>query len=151
MIYIGADHGGFKLKREIIAFLKEKGHDVKDIGAKILHQDDDFPQFAFKVAHKVAEEKGSLGILICRNGIGMSIAANKVKGIKAGLVSFVGQAITARAHDNCNILVLPADFIDQEHALKIIDTYLKTRFSKEKRYLRRLKVIEEYEKERKIK
>lgn len=146
MIYIGADHGGFKLKREIINWLKEKGHKTKDMGAKILHQDDDYPEFAFKVAHAVAKEKGSTGILICRNGIGMSVAANKVNGIKAGLVSFVGQAITARAHDNCNILVLPADFIDQEKAITIIDTFLQAKFTKEKRHIRRLNKIEEYEK-----
>jgi ribose 5-phosphate isomerase B len=146
MIYIAADHGGFKLKAEIIKWLKKNKKPVKDLGAKILQQDDDYPEFTFQLAEKVAKNKKDTGILICRNGIGMSIAANKVKGIKAGLVSFVGQAITARAHDNCNILVLPADFIDEELAITIVDTFLKAKFIEEKRHVRRLAIIEDYEK-----
>jgi len=148
MIYIGADHGGWKLKRELLGWLKKEGKKVKDLGAKILQQDDNYPDFAFPVAEKVAEDGGSIGILICRNGVGMSVAANKVKGVRAGLVSFVGQAITARAHDNCNILVLPADFIDEEKAKKIIETFLRADYNKEARHEKRLGKISEYEKER---
>ena len=101
------------------------------------------------MAKQVAKAKKDLGILICRNGVGISIAANKVKGIKAGLCSFIGQTITARAHDNCNVLVLPADFITEEKAIKIVDTFLQAKFSGEERHIMRLGKIEKYENKRK--
>lgn len=147
MIYIGADHAGWKLKQEIIGWLKEEGHQVKDMGAKILKQDDDYPDFAFPVAEKASQQSDSFGILICRNGIGMSIAANKVKGARAGLCTSIGQVITARAHNNCNVLVLPADFVDEEKAIKILKTFLQADFTDEKRHQRRLGKIKEYEEE----
>jgi len=145
MIFIGSDHGGWKLKRELIKWLRQEKFKVKDLGAKILQQSDDYPDFAFPLAEKVVEKKGALGVLLCRNGIGMTIAANKVKGARAGLCSFVGQAITARAHDNCNILVLPVDFINQEKAIKILKTFFQAEFNEEARHKRRLKKIENFE------
>lgn len=148
MIFLGADHGGFELKSRIAKFLKSKKIKFCDLGAKVLKQDDNYPDFAFAVARKVVAKRGSLGILLCRNGIGMTIAANKVKGIKAGLCSFVGQAVTARAHDNCNILVLPADFIDEKKTLQIVNTFLEADFSGEERHKGRLRKIEDFEKKR---
>lgn len=145
MIFIGSDHGGWHLKEEIKKWLKQKKMAFEDVGAKILKQDDDYPDFAFPLAKKVARKKDNLGILICRNGVGMCVAANKVKGIRAGICSFVGQAITARAHDNCNVIVLPADFINQEKALKIIETFFQAGFSGEERHKRRLAKIEKFE------
>jgi len=145
MIYIASDHGGFRLKGEVIKWLKQKKLKVEDLGPKILQQGDDYPDYGFPLAKKVVRAKKNLGILICRNGIGISIVANKVKGIRAGLVSFLGQAITARAHDNCNILVLPADFVDEEKAIKIIKAFFGSEFSGEERHIRRLGKIEKYE------
>lgn len=145
MIFIASDHGGFELKREIINYFKTKGIKVKDLGPKVLRQDDDYPDFAFLLAKKVISNLNNLGILICRGGISMSIAANKVKGIRAGLCTFVGQAVTARAHNNCNVLVLAADFVPLERNLEIVRTFLEGEFSKEKRHQRRLDKIKEYE------
>jgi ribose 5-phosphate isomerase B len=142
MIFIGADHSGWKLKAEISKWLKSKKLKFQDVGANVLNQEDDYPDFALNLTKKVTRGKDNLGILICGNGIAMSMTANKVKGIRAGLCSFVGQAITARAHDNCNVLVLPADFINEEKAIKILDTFLQAGFSQEERYIRRLKKIE---------
>ena len=146
MIFIASDHGGFNLKREIIDYLKTaKKIKVKDLGPKVLRQNDDYADFAFILAKEVIAKPNSFGILICRNGIGMSIAANKIKGIKAGLCTSVGQAVTAKAHDNCNVLVLAADYISEEQNLKIVDTFLAAEFCGEERHKRRLKKIEDYE------
>jgi len=148
MIFIASDHGGFNLKREIISHLKaNKKVRVKDLGPKVLSQSDDYADFAFLLTKELKAKPGSYGILICRNGIGMSIAANKVRGIKAGLCTSVGQAVTAKAHDNCNVLVLAADYVEKEQNLKIVDTFLAAEFCGEKRHKRRLKKIEDYEKE----
>ncbi len=146
MIFIGADHGGWNLKERIKKYLQQKKISFQDVGAKVLVQDDDFPDFAFPVAKKVARAKDNLGILVCRTGIGMSMTANKIKGIRAALCSEVGQAISSRAHHNCNILCLGADFIDEEKAIKILDTFLKAEFSNEERYIKKLKKIEKEEK-----
>lgn len=145
MIFIGTDHSGWKLKQELVSWLKAKKYPVKDLGAKIARQDDDYPDFAFPVASQVIKNKENLGILLCRNGIGMSMAANKVKGVRAGVCSFTGQAITARAHDNCNILVIPADFVNEEQAIRILETFLTAKFNAEERHLKRLKKITDYE------
>ncbi|PIS08838.1 ribose-5-phosphate isomerase [Candidatus Beckwithbacteria bacterium CG10_big_fil_rev_8_21_14_0_10_34_10] len=149
MIFVASDHGGFNLKQELVKWLKSSKNPAKDLGPKLLKQDDDYPNFAFEVCKQVLKGKNNTGILICRNGVGMSVAANKVKGIKAGLCSYVGQAITARAHDNCNVLVLPADFIDEERAIKVLKTFLSASFSAEERHVSRLKIIEDYERNRK--
>lgn len=145
MIFIASDHSGFNLKEEIIKHFETKGIKIKDLGPKILKQDDDYPDFAFPLAKKVASKASHLGILICRSGLGMSITANKVKGIKAGLCTSVGQAVTARAHNNCNILVLAADFALPEKNLEIVKTFFAAGFSGEERNKRRLKKIEDYE------
>lgn len=149
MIFIASDHGGFELKRELIKYLKGKKIKTQDLGPKFLHQEDDYSDFAFRLAKKVKENKQNIGILICRNGIGMCIAANKVNSIRAGLCTSVGQAVTARAHTNCNILVLAADYVAKETNFIITDTFLEAEFSKEERHLRRIKKMEEYEKKRK--
>jgi ribose 5-phosphate isomerase B len=148
MIFISSDHGGWELKGKIIAWLKQKKLKFQDLGPKVLQQDDDYPDFAFSLAKKVVRAKENWGILICRSGLEMSIAANKVKKARAGLCSFLGQAITARAHNNCNILVLPADFIDEERALKIVKAFSQAEFSQEERNIRRLGKIEKYEKKK---
>jgi ribose 5-phosphate isomerase B len=144
-IYIASDHGGFALKKTLVKHLQSTGFEVKDMGANSMDPDDDYPDFALPAARKIVECKNSLGVLICRNGIGISIIANKVRGVRAGLCTFVNQAISARTDDNCNILVLPADYIDVDKAKKIIDAFLKTKFSDVKRHVRRLNKIAQYE------
>ena len=144
-IFIASDHGGLSLKKTLSEHIGSFGYEVIDLGPENLDPHDDYPDFAFKVAQKVSSRQNSLGILICRNGIGMSIAVNKVKGIRAGLCSFLDQAITAKTDDNCNIIVLPADFISKEKAIKIVDTFLNTAFSKKERHIRRLTKITNYE------
>ncbi|HUV47287.1 MAG TPA: RpiB/LacA/LacB family sugar-phosphate isomerase [Candidatus Bathyarchaeia archaeon] len=146
MIFIGSDHGGWNLKQEITKWLKSKKIEFEDVGAKILQQDDDYPDYAFPLVKKVVKNKENLGILISRDGIGMSIAANKIKGAKAALCTFVPQAITSRAHNNTNVLVLAAEFLDEEKAIKIVDMFLKAGFNEEERYNRILRKIDEIEK-----
>lgn len=149
MIFIASDHAGFELKRQIVDFFKDRKIEIEDLGPKIVKQADDYPDYAFPLAKKVVADKESLGILICRNGIGMSIAANKVKGIRAGLSTFVGQAVTARAHDNCNIIVLASDFVKPAKNIEIVKTFLAGNFSQEERHKKRLKKITNFEKSQK--
>lgn len=145
MIYIASDHGGFELKREIMKYFKSNGIKIVDMGPKFLKQGDDYPDFAFPLAKKVVAKKNNLGILICRSGLGMNIAANKVKGIRAGLCTYVGQAVMARAHTNCNILVLDSDYTSLEKNMEIIKIFLDGKFSGEERHVRRLNKISKFE------
>jgi len=149
MIFIASDHAGFELKAQIIQAFKDKKLKIQDMGPKIVKQTDDYSDYAFLLAKKVAKNKGNFGILVCRNGIGMSIAANKVKGIRAGLCTSIGQAVTARAHDNCNIVVLGSDFASPEQNIEIVNTFLSGHFSGEERHIRRLGKISKFEKEQK--
>lgn len=146
MIYIAADHAGFELKKEIISYLTKEGNQIKDIGPKTFKPEDDYPDFAFPLAKKTAANHKNKGILLCRSGIGMSIAANKVKGARAALCLFAKQAQKAREHNNANILVLAADFSAKEETKKIIKKFLETKFSREEKHIRRVKKIEEFEK-----
>ncbi|GIW58773.1 MAG: putative ribose-5-phosphate isomerase B [Candidatus Dojkabacteria bacterium] len=134
-IYIACDHGGFELKEDIVKFLKSK-HDVEDLGPKDYDPTDDYPDYALKVAKRVASDKNSLGILICRSGNGMVITANKVKGSYAALCFTPEHAEKARNHDNANILVLPADYLNccggncncKKH-LEIVKSFISSTFA----------------------
>jgi len=149
MIYIAADHAGFELKKEIQIYLTKEGYRVKDLGPKTFNPKDDYPDFAFLLAQKTTTDHKNKGILLCRSGIGMAIAANKVKGARAALCLFVNQAQKAREHNDANILVLAADFTSKQDIKKIINKFLKTKFSTEERHTRRVKKIKEFEKEEK--
>ncbi len=144
MIYIASDHKGFELKKEISRILDRLGQEFKDLGPEKYDREDDYPKFAFNVAEKVSKSK-NLGILLCGTGIGMSIAANKVKGVRAGLVSDDFEAMRAKKHDNINILVLSTEHGEDINYELIIKTWLETEFSKEPKYLRRIKEITAYE------
>lgn len=144
MLYLGADHGGYKFKEKIKDFLKKSEIEFEDLGNLEFNPQDDFPVFAFKVAEKVSQNKGK-GILICTNGIGMSIAANKIKGIRAALVTTKKSAQQSREHLDANILCLGAHTISFSTAKKIIRVWLNTEFSQKEKYVRRLKQIEEKE------
>ena len=144
MIYIAADHRGFRLKEEIKKWLEIELYEFRDLGATEYERDDDYPKFAIKLGETVTRENAR-GILICGSGVGASIAANKVSGIRAGLCTSVKQAASARSDDNINILCLSADWVSVKDNQKIIETFLKILFSSEERHIRRINQIKDYE------
>jgi len=147
MIYLGADHRGYNLKEEIKKFFELEKIKFKDLGNLNYDENDDYPDFVKKVVGKVlSNPKEDKGILICGTGIGMSIAANKFKGIKAGLCLSGYMAKRAIEEDDINILCLAADITDVETSKKIIKEWLKAKFKNEERYKRRIEKIFEIEK-----
>lgn len=149
MIYIGADHGGFRLKETIKKFLKKDGVKVTDLGARKLQPKDDYIGYAALVAKKVsANPSRDVGILICRSGQGVAIVANKFKNVRASLVWNTAEAKMSRQDDMSNILCLPADYISPHSAENIAQTWLATAYSTEERHLRRVKKISVLEKKK---
>lgn len=142
MIAIGSDHGGFELKQEISAHLEKRGLSFKDFGT-FSPDSCDYPVFAKAVAEAVASGECDRGILICGTGIGVSITANKVRGIRAALCGDCFSAEATRLHNDANILALGARVVGPGLALKIVDTFLDTPFSGDKRHIRRISMIEE--------
>lgn len=145
-IYIGTDHRGFELKEKLKPTLKEMGFQVVDCGALQYDADDDYTDYAFVVAEKVARDKASRGILFCGSGIGMSIAANKVNGVIASQVSSIEEAKEDRIEHNSNVLVAAADDIeDPGNISQVIEAWLKADFAKG-RHMRRINKVRFYEK-----
>lgn len=142
MLALGCDHGGYELMQEVKAHLEKRGFEFKDFGCYSTDSVD-YPEYAKKVAHAVADGECQLGILICGTGIGISIAANKVKGIRAALCSDCFSAQATKEHNNANILAMGARTIGPGLALKIVDTFLDTPFSNDERHIRRINMIEE--------
>jgi len=143
MLYIASDHAGYRLKEEIKDYLDELGIKYQDLGPKEYNSDDDYPDFAFKIAEKVAKNSDEdRGILICSTGQGMMRAANTIKGIRAYLAWDEFTAEMAKAHGNANILTLGGQVTLLETAKKIVATWLSTAFTREERLKRRLKKIE---------
>lgn len=142
MIALGCDHGGFELKQEIIKHLKDKGVPYKDYGT-YTEDSCDYPVYAKKVAEAVLSKECEFGILICGTGIGISIAANRMKGIRAALCHDCFSAEATRLHNDANILAMGGRVIGPGHALKILDTFLNTPFSKDERHVRRINLIED--------
>jgi len=142
MIYLGADHAGFYLKEELKKYLERLGYESDDLGNKKLDLEDDYPDFALKLAEKVVETDGK-GILICATGFGMAMAANKVKGIRAAVCWDDFTALQSREHNNANVLCLGSKIIDLETAKKIVRIWLETDFSDDERHVRRLEKIKE--------
>jgi ribose 5-phosphate isomerase B len=146
VIYLGADHRGFKLKEELKNYLLGSGYTVRDLGNDRYDENDDYPDFAGKVAEKVsADPLNSKGILICGSGIGVDIVANKFKEVRSSLVFSPDQAYAARYDDDANVLSLPADYLTGEEAKKIVSVWLQTPFSGEERHRRRLYKIKNLE------
>ncbi len=137
MIAIGCDHGGFDLKNEIIKHLKERGFEVKDFGCNDTASCD-YPVYAKAVAQAVADKECELGILVCGTGIGMSMAANKVEGVRAALCADCFSAQATREHNNANVLCLGARTTGPGLALMIVDYFVDTPFSNDERHLRRI-------------
>ena len=142
MLAIGCDHGGFELKQEIIKYLAEKNIPYKDFGCDT-PEAVDYPVIGKAVAHAVANGECEKGILLCGTGIGISIAANKGKGIRAALCSDCFSAEATRLHNDANILAMGGRVVGPGLAVKIVDTFLNTPFSGEERHRRRISMIEE--------
>ncbi|MDF2950845.1 MAG: ribose-5-phosphate isomerase [Anaerocolumna sp.] len=142
MIALGCDHGGFDLMQEVKKHLEDRKIEYKDFGT-FTKDSCDYPDYGKKVAEAVISKECELGILICGTGIGISIAANKVKGIRAALCTDCFTAQATREHNNANILAMGGRVIGPGVALKIVDTFLDTPFSNDERHIRRINLIED--------
>lgn len=142
-IAIGTDHNGTEIKKEIKTFLKNRGYEVIDVSQ---HNSafDDYPEYAFKVGELVSNKEADLGILLCGTGIGMSIAANKVKGVRCAHITNTSEAILAKQHNNANIIAMGANNKVND-IIKMVDLFINTEFKREERHVRRNNEIMEYE------
>ena len=140
-IAIGSDHGGFDMKEAVIAHLKETGHEVTDLGCYDKNSCD-YPQYGKAVAKAVADGTCQRGIVICTTGIGISIAANKVPGIRCGLCSDTTAAFLTRSHNDANVLAMGGGMIGMNVAIDIVDTFLNTEFCGLEKHARRIAAIE---------
>ncbi len=141
MLYLGADHRGFKLKEALKILLKSKNILYQDLGNIIEDKEDNFVEFAKNVAINVSRDQESLGIVICGSGVGVSIVANKIKNIRCGLVFNPEMAKAAKEHDDINILALPADFISIKNAQDAVLMFLETNFLHGEKYQKRIDQI----------
>ena len=142
MIAIGCDHGGVELKDEIVKHLEKKGIECKDVGC-YTSESCDYPVYAKKVTDLITSKECKEVILVCGTGIGMSIAANKVKGIRAAVCGDCFSAQATKEHNNANVLCLGARVVGTGLALKIVDTFLETEFSNGERHVRRIDMLEQ--------
>jgi len=147
MIYIASDHAGFYLKKQLIQYLELKGYQVEDVGANVLDEADDYPDFIIPCAQKVSSDTGSAGIVIGGSGQGEAIAANKIKGIRAAVFYGGNQQIPklAKEHNNANILSLGARFMSSDDAKKAVTAWLDAKFEGG-RHKKRIDKISEIEK-----
>ena len=141
MIALGCDHGGYELKLEIIKYLEKKGLEYKDFGCH--GESCDYPIYAKKVGQAILDGECEKGILVCGTGIGMSIAANKMKGIRCAMLSDCFSAEATRLHNDTNVMALGGRTIGPELAVKIVDTFLNTPFSGDERHMRRVSMLED--------
>ncbi|MDD6339460.1 MAG: ribose 5-phosphate isomerase B [Butyrivibrio sp.] len=141
MIALGSDHGGYDLKIAVMKHLEEKGLEYKDFGCYD-KESCDYPIFGRAAAKAVAEGSCDRGIVICTTGIGISISANKVEGIRCALCTSLNQAKMTRLHNDANMLALGASTVSEELAIEIVDMFLDTEFSMEERHQRRINLIE---------
>ena len=145
MIALACDHGAYALKEEVKKFLEKKGLEYKDFGTHSLDSCD-YPDFAGPAAQAVASGECDRGIVLCTTGIGVSITANKVKGIRCALLSDVMSARLTREHNDTNMMALGAGIVGKNLALEIIDTWLTTEFSGDERHKRRISLVMDLEK-----
>lgn len=142
-IIIGSDHGGYELKSRIVEFLNKGGYTVEDLGTHS-KESCDYPMIGFEVAKAVSENKKSRGILICKTGVGMVIIANKLHGIRAAACYDTAMAKSSREHNDCNIIVLAANYTDFDKSKEILKVWLETGHS-EDRHAQRVKQIKDIE------
>lgn len=143
-VAIGCDHGAYELKEEVKAHLLQKGYEVEDFGTYSLDSCD-YPDFGIKAAKCVASGNADKGIVLCTTGIGISIAANKVKGIRCALCSDLTSARLTREHNDANVLALGAGVVGHLVALDIVDTFLTTEFSGLEKHARRIEKVKAQE------
>ncbi|HEY1404904.1 MAG TPA: ribose 5-phosphate isomerase B [Pyrinomonadaceae bacterium] len=137
-IAIGADHGGYPLNEHIIEILGGAGHEIEDFGTHDGTQPDDYPDYAVKVGEAVRDGRAECGIIICGSGVGASVAANKLRGVRAALCGDTYSAHQSREHDACNVLCLGARVVGIEVATEIVRAFVDARFNGEARHQRRL-------------
>ncbi len=142
MIALGSDHGGYDLKQRVIQYLEEKHIPYQDMGCGS-KESCDYPVFGHAVAKAVSEGRCDKGIVICTTGIGISISANKVAGVRCALCADVLSAKMTRLHNDANVLAMGAGIVGENLALEIVDTFLNTAFSNEERHQRRIDLIEQ--------
>lgn len=136
-VYIGADHRGYQLAQKLITYLHEKGIEVEHVGQALHSETDDYVDFAQLVGENVAATQEDRGIAICGSGVGVDIAANKIKGVRSVLGSSEKQVQSARNDDDVNVLSLGSDFLTDEEAKRLTTAFLETPFAKEERFIRR--------------
>ncbi|MBR1736673.1 MAG: ribose 5-phosphate isomerase B [Firmicutes bacterium] len=141
-IAIGCDHAGLELKEKIVKHLQDKKIEITDMGTNT-PDSVDYPIYGKKVAHAVTDGSADLGIVVCGTGIGISIAANKVKGARAALCHDVFSAKATREHNNANILAMGARVIGVGPALEVVDAFLSASFSNDERHIKRINMLEE--------
>ena len=144
-IAIGGDHAGFQAKQELAAYVKELGHEIRDMGAHAYDADDDYPDFTLAVARAVASGEVDRGVMVCGSGVGASVAANKVAGVRAAMCHDTYSAHQGVEHDDMNVLCLGARIVGMELAKEVVAAYLGARFSGEERHKRRLKKVKAIE------
>jgi len=140
-IAIGADHGGYPLNESVIEILRDAGHEIEDFGTHDGTQPDDYPDYALKVGEAVRGGGAECGIIICGSGVGASVAANKLRGVRAALCGDTYSAHQSREHDDCNVLCLGARVVGSELALEIVRAFVNARFTGEERHQRRLNKV----------
>jgi ribose 5-phosphate isomerase B len=144
-IFIGADHRGYELKEKINQWLFEMERAFQDLGADSFDPQDDYTEYAEKVASLVTENEGSRGILICGSGVGVEVIANKFDGIRAGIGKNALQIEAAREDDDMNVLVIAADYTSEKEAKSMLIAFLETKFSGKAKHEKRLEEIERIE------
>ena len=142
MLALGSDQAGYELKQEIIGYLDEKGIEYKDYGSYSADPCD-YPIYAKKVARAILDCECDKGLLICGTGIGISITANKFKGIRAAVCHDCFSAQATREHNDANVLAMGARVIGAGHAIKVVETFLNTEFSNAERHINRVRLMEE--------
>lgn len=149
LIYLAADHRGFRLKESLKQYLKNSGYEVIDVGNTQLVEGDDYPDFAALAARKVSlDPENAKAILVCGSGVGMDIVANKFQHVRSTLALNSDQAMASRNDDDTNVLCFASDYIEEEDAKRILGAWLPTKFSGEERHQRRLRKIEDIENRR---
>lgn len=137
-IAVGADHGGFPLKADVAALLSHLGHEVLDVGAHTLDSSDDYPDYARAVGQAVQRGEADRGIMICGSGVGACIAANKLRGVRAGVCHDTYSAHQGVEHDQMNVLCLGARVVGVEVARELVQAFVNARFSGQERHARRV-------------
>ena len=141
-IFLGADHRGFALKEKVKSWLIELGHQYEDCGAHEYNQSDDYPDFSQAVSKKILESSDSKGIIICGSGVGVAVAANRFKGIRAGTAISKEQIRDSVSDEDTNVLAISADYTTKNDAKDIVKIFLETKFSGEERHIRRINKLD---------